>query len=270
MVGAAAKRRAASLLLEKFNTSNRRVCQVLSLREATYYYKPKDRGDGPVEKRMKELAERFRRYGYPRLHFLLNREGLVVNEKRTRRIYRRLGLQIGKRKRKKMPRVVRVPLPKASKPGEVWSMDFVFDALDCGRRLKFMPVVDDFTKQCETLHVDRSISGHDIVRHFESLGKKPKRIRCDNGPEFQSKALLQWAHENDVHIEFIQPGKPQQNAYIESFNGKFRDEFLNENLFFTVEDAREKVQDWLEEYHSIRPHRSLGMTPNEFAERFVG
>lgn len=270
MVGAAAKRAAAEYLLSRFTVSSRRVCRVLKLREATYYYRHADRGDGPIKERMKELAERHRRFGYPRLHYFLRREGLVRNEKKTRRIYGEMGLQLHKRKRKKLASVVRVPRPKASKPNEVWSMDFVFDALDTGRRLKIFPVVDDFTKRCVTLLVERSISGEAIVDHFESLGERPKRLRCDNGPEFQSKALMKWADENGVEIEFIQPGKPQQNAFIESFNGRFRDECLNDNVFFDLNDARRKIRDWVDIYHAERPHSSLGMmTPNDFMRQIV-
>lgn len=252
-------------MIEKYSVSARKACRALSLRMATYCYSPKDRGDGPVKQRMEELAARFRRYGYPRIHYLLQKEGVVRNEKRTRRIYRALGLQIGKRKHKKLAPVVRVPLPKAKAPNEVWSMDFIFDALDTGRRLKIMPVVDDFTKELKTVLVERSIGGRDIAEHFHFLGERPLRLRCDNGPEFQSKALLAWAESNGVGIEFIQPGKPQQNAYIESFNGKFREECLNDNIFFDLEDARQKIWNWVEEYHTIRPHRTLKMTPKEFA-----
>lgn len=271
MVGAAAKREASRMLTEGFKVSKRRSCRVVKLSSATLFYRPKERGDGPIKKRMKVLAERFRRYGCPRIHYFLNKEKLVVNYKKTERLYRELGLQLGKRKRgKKMASVIRIPRPKATAPNEVWSIDFLFDALICGRRLKIMPVVDDFTKQCVTILVSRSITGKDIVDHFNTLSIKPKRIRCDNGPEFQSNALLHWADPAGIEIEFIDPGKPIQNAYIESFNGRLRDECLNDNVFLNVDDAKKKISDWIEEYHSIRPHSSLGMkTPNEFAEAWA-
>lgn len=273
MVGADAKREAVARLQEKFpGASIRQASRVVGLSPGTFYYRPKDRGDGPIELRMKELAERFRRYGRPRLHVLLKREGLVKNHKKTGRIYRGNKLQLQNRKRKKMANVVRIPGPKATAPNEVWSMDFVFDVLLSGRRIKIWPVVDDFAKRCVSLVVARSITGKDIVEQLDRLPVLPKRLRSDNGPEFQSRALLDWIGSKNgaIEHEFIQPGKPIQNAYIESFNARFRDECLNENVFVDIEDARQKIEHWLNEYHSIRPHSSLGMkTPEEF-ERGLG
>lgn len=272
MVGAVAKRAAVTRLRAKFQVSIRHASRVVGLSSGTLYYRPKDRGDGPIESRMKELAERFRRYGRPRLHVLLKREGLVTNPKKTARLYRKSKLQLGNRKRKKMANVVRIPRPKATGPNEVWSTDFVFDVLLSGRRIKIWPIVDDFTKRCVSLVVERGITGRDLVEHLERLEQLPKRIRSDNGPEFQSRALLDWIGSKNgaIEHEFIQPGKPMQNAYIESFNGRLRDECLNENVFLDVDDARAKITSWLEEYHSVRPHSSLGMkTPEEF-ERGLG
>ena len=268
MVGAVAKRAAVVRLQEKFpEASTRHASRVVGLSSGTLYYRPKDRGDGPIESRMKELAERFKRYGRPRLHVLMKREELVKNPKKTARIYRKNRLQLANRKRKKMANVVRIPRPKASHPNEVWSMDFLFDVLLSGRRIKIWPVVDDFTKRCVSMVVARGITGQDLVEQFEKLPKLPKRIRSDNGPEFQSRALLDWIGSKNgaIEHEFIQPGKPIQNAYIESFNSRIRDECLNENVFIDIEDARQKTENWLEEYHSFRPHSSLGMkTPEEF------
>jgi len=151
-------------------------------------------------------------------------------------------------------------------------MDFVFDVLLSGRRIKIWPIVDDYSKRCVSVVIDRSITGKDLVEHFERLPKLPRRLRSDNGPEFQSRVLLDWIGSKNglIEHEFIQPGKPMQNAYIESFNGRLRDECLNENVFTDLDDARRKIGAWLEEYHSIRPHSSLGMkTPEEF-EREIG
>ncbi len=165
-----------------------------------------------------------------------------------------------------MASVVRIPRPQATRPNEVWSMDFIFDRTSCGRQLKILCVVDDFTKKCVTALIARSIRGEDLVRHFSALVALPKRLRSDNGPEFQSQAMLVWSSNFGVEQEFIQPGKPTQNAYIESFNGRIRDECLNQHEFFDVEDAMNKIDSWIEEYNSIRPHSSLGMmSPNEFA-----
>ena len=262
-----AKRKAVASLREKFPVSARRASLVVGLSSATLYYRPKDRGDGPIEQRMKELAERFRPYGRPRIHVLLSREGLVRNPKKTARLYRKIRLQLAFRKRRKMANVVRIPRPKAAKPNEVWSMDFVFDVLLCGRRIKILPVVDDFTKRCVSIVVARGITGRDLVDHFERMPTLPDRLRSDNGPEFQSRALLDWIGSKNgaIEHEFIQPGRPIQNAYIESFNGRLRDECPNENVFLDLEDARRKLDAWVAEYHSVRPHSSLGMlTPEEF------
>jgi len=262
-----AKRAAVIRLRKKFKVSARHASRIVNLSSGTLYYRPKDRGDGPIEARMKELAERFRRYGRPRIHVLLKRDGLVQNPKRTARIYRKIRLQLSNRKRKKMANVTRIPRPKANFPNEVWSMDFVFDVLLSGRRIKIWPIVDDYTKRCVSIVVSRGISGEDLVRHFDMMPTLPKRLRSDNGPEFQSRALLDWigSKNGTIEHEFIQPGKPMQNAYIESFNGRLWDECLNENVFVDIDDARAKIGAWLEEYHSVRPHSSLGMkTPEEF------
>lgn len=165
-----------------------------------------------------------------------------------------------------MANVVGLPRPKALLPNEVWSMDFVFDVLLSGRRFKIWPVVDDFSKKCVLLVVARSISGKDLVEEFKKLPVLPKRLRSDNGPEFQSRTLLDWiGSKPGLEHEFIEPGKPVQNAFIESFNGRLRDECLNQNIFVDIDDARTKIMDWLIEYHTVRPHSSLGMmTPEEF------
>ena len=268
MVGTVAKRKAVMHLRERFpKASIRRASRIAGLSSGSLYYRPKDRGDGPIEARMKEIAERFRRYGRPRVHVLLRNEGLVRNHKRTGRIYRKHNLQLNKRKRKKMAAIVRIPRPRATSPNEVWSMDFVFDVLLSGRRIKVWPVVDDFTKRCVSIVVARGITGQDLVSHLERLPALPKRIRSDNGPEFQSRALLDWIGSKNgaIEHEFIAPGKPIQNAFIESFNSRLRDECLNENVFIDLGDARKKIQQWVEEYNSIRPHSSLGMkSPDQF------
>ena len=219
---------------------------------------------------MRELASQHRRFGCPRIHWLLEREKLVVNYKRTERIYNEMNLQIRKRKgNKKTGNVIRLPLRQPRGPNEVWSMDFVFDRLETGRNLKVFNVVDDYSKVIEGQIVDRSIRGTDLVRFFESLPTLPGFLRCDNGSEFWSSALQNWA-EGKVKFDFIEPGKPTQNAYVESFNGKFRDECLNEHQFFSILQAREIISEWRNHYHEGRPHQALGMkTPKEFASEQV-
>ncbi len=219
---------------------------------------------------MKELAGRHRRWGLPRIHHLLRQEGLVAKSKsRTERIYNKLGLQIKKRRRKKLPRVTRVPFEKASRPGEIWSFDFVHDFVETQRRLKCLTVVDDCSKRSPGLLAEYSITAHDMIEFFDGLQKLPNKLRCDNGPEMSSREFMDWARRRDIEIEFIEPGKPIQNAYVESFNSRFRDECLNEELFMDLEDAKRKIERWRRLYNEKRPHSTLGMkTPKQFEEEF--
>lgn len=214
---------------------------------------------------MKELAARHKRYGSPRLHVLLMKEGLVKNHKRTERVYSSEKLQIKRRKRKKLSRMPRVARPRATQPNDVWSMDFVHDWLLTKRRLKCLTIVDDFTKESVGICVGHSISGAAVTRFLDSLGVLPKRIRTDNGPEFGSTAFLDWS-EHKLEHELITPGKPNENAFIESFNSRLRDECLNEHVFRDLADARAKIEAWRESYNTVHPHSSLGMkSPKEFA-----
>jgi putative transposase len=219
--------------------------------------------------RIKEIVGKRRRWGLVRIHNSLKNEGLVINLKRTERIYRQEGLQIRKRARKKLARVPRVVRPRASRPNEVWSIDFVFDWLMTRRKLKCLTVIDDFTKQSVGILVGHSISGAEVARYLESLGPKPDRIRSDNGPEFVSMALINWLHDAGIEHETITPGKPNENAYIESFNSRFRDECLNEHVFRDLTDAKRKIEDWRKDYNENHPHSSLDMkTPNGFADQW--
>jgi putative transposase len=235
---------------------------------STYFYKPKDRGDEPIKNRLSELVTKYRRFGRPRLHYFLQREGLVKNEKRTRRIYEGMGLQLGKRKRrKKYAAVIRTPKPKPTNPNEVWSFDFMFDRLETQRKLKILTIVDDLTKRSPGLLVEHSIAGRDLVNFFSSLKTLPKRLRCDNGPEMSSQEFLDWAFKRKIEIEYIEPGKPNQNAFIESFNSRLRDEHLNEELFLDLDDAKRKIEKWRRYYNEERPHTSLNFkTPKEFED----
>ena len=248
--------------------SKSRACRVLGLNRSTFTYNNRIKDDEALGVRMSELAEQHKRWGVQPIHEVCKREGLVVNRKRSLRLYRQLRLQIRHRRRKKKGNVTRVPIPKPSKPLEVWSMDFIHDRLENGRKLKVLNIVDDFSRVCVGQIVSDSITGKHLAEFFDSLDVKPKVIRCDNGPEFWSNAFQAWAHEK-VKIDFIQPGKPQQNAFVESFNGKFRDQFLNENIFFSIDHARELVDEWRDIYNDFRPHRSLkGKTPKEFEREF--
>ena len=256
-------------MVSKYKASVRHLAIVLGLNRSTMNYKPRPSGDDLLEARMKVLSTKHRRFGLPRLHFLLKREGLVVSKHRTERIYNKLGLQIKNRRRIKQMAVTRVPHNKATTPNEIWSFDFVSDRFESNRRLKVLTIVDDCTKRTPGLHAAYSITSSDMITFFETLPSLPKKLRCDNGPEMSSREFMDWAYKNNIAIEYIQPGKPIQNAFIESFNSRFRDECLNEELFHDLEDAKKKIEKWRRYYNEERPHSSIGMkTPNAFEEDF--
>jgi putative transposase len=259
----------AEYLISKYFASVRRTANVLSLNRSTMTYKQRKSRDGPLEQRMKDLSSKYRRFGLPRLHFLLKREGLVISHHRTERIYKKLCLQIKNRRRIKQMAVTRVPHNKATTPNEIWSFDFVFDRFESNRSLKCLTVVDDCTKKSPGLLAAYSIPSRDMISFFESLPKLPKKLRCDNGPEMSSREFMNWAYRNKIAIEYIQPGKPIQNAFIESFNSRFRDECLNEELFHDLADAKKKIEKWRRYYNEERPHSSIGMkTPADFENGF--
>lgn len=240
------------------------------LNQSTGFYKALNTDqDDALRKRMKELAGERPRYGSPRLHILLKREGLVINHKKTEKIYLEEKLSIRRKRRKKISRI-RIALPVPTMPNEQWSMDFVSDSLHNGRRFRILTVVDDFTKEAPVIEVDTSIGGLRLARIMEQLSffrSLPKVIRVDNGPEFLSRTFDQWAYEKGIKLHYIQPGKPTQNAFIESFNGKLREECLNENWFISLKHAKDKIENWRQDYNSYRPHSSLGnLTPNQFIE----
>jgi putative transposase len=223
--------------------------------------------DTPLRERMRVLASERPRWGYRKLHRLLKSEGLVKNRKRTERIYGQEQLKVPRRRRKRLTRA-RQPLPVPTGPNERWSMDFVADAFSDGRRFRNLTVVDDFTRDSVVIEVDTSISARRVVRTLDQIGTDrslPKRIVIDNGPEFTSEVMDIWASQRGVELHFIQPGKPNQNAFIESFNSIFRNECLNEHWFAGLDDAKRKIADWRRDYNELRPHGSLkDRTPYEF------
>lgn len=268
MVGPTAKKAAALAMVVEKKISKSKACRVLGLNRSTFTYKHRHKNDSSLSTRMQELASRHRSWGVVTIHDVCKREGLVVNPKRSLRLYRALKLQIKLRPRKKKINVIRIPIQKPSAPNQVWSMDFIHDRLENGRKLKILNIVDDFSRRCIGQIISSSITGKNLVTFFENLDILPIVLRCDNGPEFWSSAFQSWAHEK-VKIDFIQPGKPQQNAFVESFNGKFRMQCLNENLFFTNDHAKEVIDEWRDLYNDFRPHRSLnGKTPKEFEIEF--
>ena len=257
---------------ERFGLSENKACKLVGISRPGFNYTSR-KNDDELTDRLKELASEKRRYGYRRLHILLRREGVVVNHKRTQRLYRNLGLSIRTKKRKKLVNALRLALPPATRPNEIWAADFIFDALTYGRRLKCLNIVDLFSRECVAIKADLSIPGSDVVRVLDRLKDTrgvPKILVIDNGPEFTSRALGEWAMANNVRLAFIRPGKPIENAFIESFNGRFRDECLNEHWFRDIAEAQDKIEAWRQEYNTERPHSSLnGLSPQEFAEQHM-
>jgi putative transposase len=256
--------------VESFGLSIRRACNLVDLWRATYSYQRQSADDQAVRLRLKEVAEQRRRFGCHRVHVILKREGLVINHKRTERIYREEGLSLRLKKRKKTA-MIRVKLPEPERVNQRWSMDFVSDSLCTGRRFRVLAILDDFSRECLIIEVDTSIGGTRVVSVLERLAELrglPEVITVDNGPEFAGKAMDEWAYRRGVKLNFIRPGKPVENAYIESFNGKLRDECLNENWFITLKDARETIEAWRIDYNEFRPHSSLGdLSPAEYVNK---
>lgn len=272
MVEPEAKRENLKMIKSSFGLSERRCCILLNLHRSTCRYKPKRKDDDILRSRLKVLSEDRRRFGYKRLHTLLVREGFKVNHKKVYRIYKEEGLVLRrKRKLRKYPKTSRVRVVP-SNPMDLWSIDFVSESLYGGRRFRAFTIVDTFTRECPWIEVGSSLTSHRIIRVLNMLKEikgLPKAIVLDNGPEFTSKALDNWAYKNGVKLDFIRPGRPVENAYIESFNGKFRDECLNENWFTSMKEAKEIIEEWRIDYNTIRPHSSLNqLTPYEFIEKY--
>lgn len=256
--------------METHGISERHACRVLKVHRSVMRYTCHGRDDSALRERLKQLAAHYPRYGYLILHALLKREGLVLNRKRTYRIYTELGLQVRTKRRKKLVRP-RIPMAVPMRANERWSLDFVSDQLACGRRFRILNVVDDHTRECVGQLTDVSISGARMARYLSELGierKLPATIVCDNGTEMTSKAMFFWSRETGVKLNFIQPGKPTQNAFVESFNGKFRDGCLNQHWFRNLSEARNIIDNWRKHYNEVRPHSSLGYQPPAvFAEK---
>ena len=251
--------------------SERRACRFIGVPRATQRYRPM-RDDRGLRDRLESLAILKPRWGYRRLHWLLVREGWPVNRKRVQRVYRDAGLTVRKRRRKRVS-IARVQRPVVLAPNERWSMDFVHDTLGDGRVIRIFTVVDDFTRRCPLIAVDFALPAPRVIALLEQLATTttlPRAIVCDNGSEFTSQAFDQWAHHRGIELHFIRPGKPVENAYAESFNGRLRDECLNESWFVNLRDAQRTIESWRIEYNVARPHSGLaGRTPAAFAEEFL-
>ncbi|BDV33704.1 transposase [Methylocystis iwaonis] len=268
MVGPAAKRDAVAHLRAVMALSERRACQIVAVDRSTARYVSKRPADKPLRERLRELANERRRFGYRRLFVLLRQEGETSGKNRIYRLYREEGLTVRKRRARRRAVGARAPIPVEARPNARWSLDFVHDQFACGRRFRILNIVDDVTRECLAAIPDTSISGRRVARELSALIRrrgKPGMIVSDNGTEFTSNAVLSWSSENKIEWRYIAPGKPMQNGFCESFNGRMRDELLNETLFFGLDHAREKIRDWVHDYNHRRPHSALGYaTPAAF------
>ena len=257
-------------MIEQFQLSERRACRLVGLSRDSFRNPPMaSEQTQALRCRIVDIAHQRRRFGYRRVHDLLRRDFPGVNHKRVYRLYREANLAVRKRKKSKRPLNERVPLQQAKAVNEVWSMDFVSDSLSNGRRLKYLTVADDFSHECVDIAVDFGISGEYVTRLLDRAAVfrgYPDMVRTDNGPEFTSRVFMAWAQTHGIRHILIQPGRPMQNGYIESFNGKFRDEHLNESWFETLQQARNAASIWKQDYNQVRPHSSVGrIPPAEFA-----
>ena len=263
------KREAATWLVGEYEVSQRRACRTLGLGLSTCRYVSRGVDGGEVRKRLVELAEERPPFGYRRLWLLLRREGHEVNPKRIYRLYRQEGLKLRPKKRKRVSRHPRQKLVEPKQVNDRWSMDFMSDQLAHGRRFRILNVVDDCSREALASDAEYSLPGVGVVDVLEAIAALrgyPKQIVIDNGPEFTGRVLDAWAYDKGVELRFIEPGKPTQNAFVESFNGRFRDECLNQHWFVTLADAQRIIEHWRQDYNTIRPHSSLGnLTPVEFA-----
>jgi putative transposase len=268
------KRLAISYAMESLGLSQRKACELVNLSSSVYRYKPKAGADDILRQRLRELAAQRKRFGSPRLHLLLKREGLVINHKHTERLYKEEGLALRKKRRRKGAAGSRVILQMPHRTNERWSMDFVTDSIVTGRHFRALAIVDDYSRECPAIEVDTSLCGHRVVNVLERLSETrglPDVITMDNGPEFAGKAMDNWAYLKGVKLNFIRPGKPIENAYAESFIGRLRDECLNTNWFINLKHARDVIEDWRKDYNEVRPHSSLkGSTPKEYALAMAG
>jgi putative transposase len=269
MVKPAAARSAVGFLRAEFSMSERRACRALGFSRGSCRYRPRAGVAAPLLAELRRHAANRPRFGYRRLHVLLRRDGWQVNHKRIYRMYRAEGLAVRRRRRKRLAATARPEIRRPTTANERWSMDFTVDTLASGRAFRTLNVVDDCTRECLAIEVDLSLGGDRVARVLDGIiavRGRPEMIVCDNGPEFAGRVLDAWAHDRGVRLHFIRPGKPVENCYVESFNGKFRDECLNEHWFLDLADARQIIAAWRTDYNEVRPHSSLGnLTPKAYS-----
>jgi putative transposase len=257
-------------MMVEYGMSERHACRLMGLARSTQRYQSrKAERDAGLRERLRQLAVKRMRFGYRRLTAMLVRAGVEVNHKRVYRLYREEGLAMRIRQRRRIRWKGAAISPAAAKPNQRWSIDFVSDCVSTGKVIRMLTMVDDCTRECPAIEVDTSLGGLRVRRVLDRVVAErglPEAIVLDNGPEFRGRALAAWSEERGVRLEFIQPGKPVQNAYVESFNGRLRDECLNANWFTSLRDARRKIEAWRRDYNQERPHSSLDyMPPEEFA-----
>lgn len=273
MVTPDAKREAVAHACGIHGVSQRRACEALGVDRSSVRYRSVRPDDRDLREAMKRVAAERRRFGYRRIHVMLQRQGITMNIKKLRRLYREEKLQVRRRGGRKRALGTRRPLRVPDRAGERWSLDFVSDAFTDGRRFRVLAVVDDYTRECLALVADTSLSGQRVARELDAViacRGKPETIVSDNGTELTSMAILRWCQDTGIEWHYIAPGKPMQNGFIESFNGSFRDECLNETLFSSLAEARARIALWKEDYNRHRPHSSLGnITPSEFATKMT-
>ena len=253
--------------------TERQGLQIVGMSASSLRYEPRPDRNGALRARIVALAQRHRRYGVGMIHLKLRQAGELVNYQRVERLYRLEKLHLRRRRRKKNPVADRQPLIGPGRANEVWSMDFVFERVASGRTLKCLVIIDDGTHESVAIVPEHPIGGDHLTRILDRICSqrgKPRVIRSDNGPEFTGKAMLTWAHRNGIALRLLEPGNPNQNAYVESFNGRLRDECLNEHWFMSVEHARALLETWRREYNEERPKRSLGgLTPTQYAKQLA-
>jgi putative transposase len=264
MVTPAVKRDAVAHACQVLGVSQRRACRTIGADRTTIRYRHRRPNDAALRERLRSLAAERRRFGYRRLHILLRREGTKVNHKKLRRIYADERLQVRRRGGRKRALGTRAPIALPQGPNQRWSLDFVSDMLTDGRRFRILAVVDDFTRECLCLVADTSLSGQRVARELDAIiARRGRPATCvsDNGTELTSMAILRWSQETRIEWHYIAPGKPQQNAFVESFNGRLRDELLNETLFTSLAHARAALNAWKDDYNTVRPHSAVGNLP---------
>ena len=259
------KRKLVDVVCSEWDVSIRRACRVLQVDTSTYHYKSRRHGQASLEHRIKEICQTRVRYGYRRVHVILRREGWSINQKKTRRIYRELGLQLRNKTPKRWVKAkLRDDRTEARHPNETWAMDFIHDQLATGSKIRVLTVVDLFSRYSPVLDPRLSYRAEHVVQTLErtcAMPGYPKTIRVDQGSEFVSRDLDLWAYTNGVTLDFSRPGKPTDNAYIEAFNGRLRAECLNAHWFLSLDDARSKLEDWRRYYNEERPHGAIGQRP---------